>query len=57
MKTLLYFFCFLIVTITSTTPGCQHPVFCNQTILQAVSESSYFADSKTFVDSILTAPI
>lgn len=39
------------------TPGCPHPVFCNETILSAVANSTYYTDSKSFVDAVLTVPI
>jgi alpha,alpha-trehalase len=37
---------------------CSHPVFCNETILEAVSKSTLFQkDFKEFVDLVLTVPV
>ena len=49
--------CLVSSVLGSSTPGCPHPVFCNQTILAAVANSSYYPDSKSFVDALLTVPI
>lgn len=37
--------------------SCSHPIFCNDSILQAAADSGLFQDSKTFVDLTLKAPI
>lgn len=47
----------IVFTWNRSAPGCQHPIFCNDTILTAVANSNYFQDSKTFVDLTLTVPI
>ena len=53
-----YLICYLIInTLTITAPGCNHPIFCNDTILTAIANSNLFPDSKTFVDLTLTVPI
>lgn len=50
--------CLTVATaLSAATPGCTHPIFCNETILAAIANSTYFPDSKTFVDSILTVEI
>lgn len=54
---------FLLLIVVSTTAlkqvdkGCNHPIFCNDSILQAAADSGLFEDSKTFVDLTLKAPI
>ena len=56
MRFILSLLIFLI-TIPSISNKCSHPIFCSQSILEAVSRSNYFSDSKTFVDLILKVPI
>lgn len=56
LKTLLLIM-LIASTMSKSAPGCQHPIFCNDTILTAVANSNYFADSKTFVDLTLTVSI
>lgn len=55
------FILFVMVTLTvqirQAAPGCTHPIFCNQTILKAVSKSNLFLDSKAFVDLVLKIPV
>ena len=47
----------VLVAIPANSKGCQHSIFCNETILTKVAESNYFEDSKTFVDLVLTVPV
>lgn len=51
----------LIITLAvakrSVDKSCNHPIFCNNDILQAAADSNLFQDSKTFVDLTLKAPV
>ena len=48
----------LTVFGTAQQQYCSHPIFCNQTILQAISDSNLFQnDFKEFVDLVLKVPV
>jgi len=57
------YFLFIFVLCLSTLLSaqeqyCSHPIFCNQTILEAVSNSNLFqSDFKEFVDLVLKVPV
>ena len=42
---------FIIMALVATaTAQCEHPIFCNSTILKKAADSNLFKDSKSFVD-------
>jgi hypothetical protein len=48
----------LLVFGTAQQQYCSHPIFCNQTILQTISDSNLFqSDFKEFVDLVLKVPV
>ena len=47
----------IALMITMVSSECTHPIFCNTDILNAVSNSTFFPDSKTFTDQVLLVPI
>lgn len=57
LKILITISFILGVGMAAGVPGCPHPIFCDESILTAVAKSNYYADSKSFVDTILTVPI
>ena len=60
-KSLVTLFILGLSLVTGTLTqlqDCSHPIFCNQTILEAVSNSVLFQnDFKEFVDLVLKVPV
>jgi hypothetical protein len=47
----------LIIFTRLAEQQCKHPIFCSEPILQAISNSNIFSDSKSFVDLVLIVPV
>ena len=45
------------IDILVNQPACEHPIYCNNTLLCTVQLSHIFQDSKTFVDKPLLQPV